>query len=116
MRQLHDVRDPGCQDTGMERADSKTEPVWKASNYAVFTWLVVGCGSFQYCQYMRSKEKDGMRQARELMEKKRATIEAKKEARRRMKVEQAQLQEERKKEEARKKTWSYWIDKNVRFW
>ena len=57
-----------------------------------------------------------MRQARELMEKKRATIEAKKEARRKMKVEQAQLQEERMKEEARKKTWSYWIDKNVRFW
>ena len=91
-------------------------PVWKCSNYAVFTWLVFSCGSYQYCQYFRSIERDGMRQARELMEKKRATIEAKREARRRAKEEQDRLEEERRKEEARRKTWGYWFDKNVRFW
>lgn len=57
-----------------------------------------------------------MRQARELMEKKRASIEAKKEARRKAREEQERLEELRRKEEERKRTWGYWFDKNVRFW
>ncbi|KAJ4290913.1 hypothetical protein N0V90_010109 [Kalmusia sp. IMI 367209] len=68
------------------------------------------------CQYYRRKEKDGMKQAQELMEKKRASIEAKKEARRRAREEQERLEETRRLEEARRKTWGYWINKNVRFW
>ena len=71
---------------------------------------------YQVCQYYRRKEKDGMKQAQELMEKKRATIEAKKEARRRAKEEMEKAEEARKLEEQRKKSWGYWVDKNVRFW
>lgn len=83
---------------------------------AVFSWLGVSCVSYQYCQYYRSKEKDGIRQAKELMEKKRASIEAKKEARRKAREEQERLEEERRKEEERQRSWSHWINKNVRFW
>jgi cytochrome c oxidase assembly protein subunit 20 len=57
-----------------------------------------------------------MKMARDLMEQKRATIEAKKEARRKAREEQERLAEERRKEEERKRTWGYWVDKNVRFW
>jgi cytochrome c oxidase assembly protein subunit 20 len=57
-----------------------------------------------------------MKMARDLMEHKRATIEAKKEARRKAREEQERLAEERRKEEERKRTWGYWVDKNVRFW
>ena len=85
-------------------------------HYAVGTWVGVSVLSYQYCQYRRSKEKDGMRQARELMEKKRATVEAKREARRREKEAYEKQEQERRKEEERKKTWSFWWDKNIKFW
>ncbi|KAF2634225.1 hypothetical protein P280DRAFT_414257 [Massarina eburnea CBS 473.64] len=92
------------------------KPIWLASNYAVATWCVLGCAHYQVCQYYRSREKDGMRQAQELMVKKRANIEAKKEARRKAKEEQARLQEMQRLEEERKKSWSYWANKNLKFW
>lgn len=58
-----------------------------------------------------------MKQATELMEKKRATIEAKKEARRRQREEQERVAEaQRLEEEQRRKSWGYWVDKNVKFW
>lgn len=57
-----------------------------------------------------------MKQAQELMEQKRATIEAKKEARRRAREEQQRLEEVKRTEEQRRKSWGYWFDKNVRFW
>ncbi|KAF1973595.1 hypothetical protein BU23DRAFT_133400 [Bimuria novae-zelandiae CBS 107.79] len=91
-------------------------PVITSSNYAVAAWCVTGCVHYQVCQYYRRKEKDGMKQAQELMEKKRATIEARKEARRRAHEEQEKQEEARRIEEQRKKSWGYWIDKNVRFW
>ncbi|KAL1602744.1 hypothetical protein SLS60_006165 [Paraconiothyrium brasiliense] len=69
-----------------------------------------------FCQYYRRKEKDGMKQAQELMEKKRATIEAKKEARRKQREEQDKLDEARRIEEQRRKSWGHWFNKNVRFW
>jgi cytochrome c oxidase assembly protein subunit 20 len=50
------------------------------------------------------------------MEKKRATIEAKKEARRRAREEQEKLEQARRLDEERKKSWSYWYQKNVKFW
>jgi cytochrome c oxidase assembly protein subunit 20 len=46
------------------------------------------------------------------MDKKRATIEAKREARRRAKEEWERQEEEKRKEEERRKTWSYWLNKN----
>ncbi|KAF1839632.1 hypothetical protein BDW02DRAFT_563697 [Decorospora gaudefroyi] len=92
------------------------KPVAAASNWAVGTWCCVTVVSYQVCQYYRSKEKAGMRQAQELMEKKRASIEAKKEARRRAREEQDRLERERKEEEERRKSWSYWYQKNVKFW
>lgn len=57
-----------------------------------------------------------MKQAQELMEKKRASIEAKKEARRRAREEQDKLEEARRLDEQRRKSWGYWFNKNVRFW
>jgi cytochrome c oxidase assembly protein subunit 20 len=87
-----------------------------ACTYAWFSWIGVSCASYQYCQYWRSKEKDGIRQMKELMEKKRANVEAKRAERRRLKEEQDQLAEEQRKEEARKKSWSYWFNKNTKFW
>lgn len=57
-----------------------------------------------------------MKQAQELMEQKRATIEAKKEARRRAREEQQRLEEVKRTEEQRRKSWGYWFEKNVRFW
>ncbi|KAF2266188.1 hypothetical protein CC78DRAFT_531846 [Lojkania enalia] len=92
------------------------KPVMMCCNYAVFTWVGVSCASYQYCQYWRSKEKDGIRQMNDLMAKKRASVEAKREARRKAKEEQDRLTEERRKEEERKRTWSYWFNKNVKFW
>lgn len=50
------------------------------------------------------------------MEKKRAMIEAKKEARRRAREEQEKLEVAQRLEEERKKSWSYWYEKNVKFW
>jgi cytochrome c oxidase assembly protein subunit 20 len=83
----------------------------KACNVAVFTWAIVGCGSYQYCQYRRHKEKEGMQMARDLMEQKRATIEAKKEARRKAR-EQQEAEEARRLEEERKKSWTH----KLKFW
>lgn len=80
------------------------------------TWLGVSCASYQYCQYFRSKEKDGIKQAKELMEVKRANVEAKREARRRAREEQERQEEERRQEEQRRKSWGYWVSKNVKFW
>lgn len=91
-------------------------PVRVASNWAVGTWCGVSVVSYQVCQYYRSKEKAGIRQAQELMEKKRVTIEAKKEARRRAREDHEKLLEARRIEEERKKSWSYWYEKNVKFW
>lgn len=57
-----------------------------------------------------------MKQAQELMEKKRATIEAKKEARRRAREEQERKEELQRQEEIRARSWSYWASKNLKFW
>ncbi|OSS52430.1 hypothetical protein B5807_03068 [Epicoccum nigrum] len=92
------------------------KPVLIASNWAVATWCGVSVVSYQVCQYYRSKEKAGIKQAQELMEKKRANIEAKKEARRRQKEEFERLEELKRLEEERRKSWSYWYQKNLRFW
>jgi cytochrome c oxidase assembly protein subunit 20 len=47
---------------------------------------------------------------------KRANLEAKREARRREKEERDRLEEIRRKEEERQKTWGYWANKNLKFW
>jgi cytochrome c oxidase assembly protein subunit 20 len=57
-----------------------------------------------------------MKQAQELMEKKRASIEAKREARRRAGEEQERQELARKQEEERRRSWGYWYEKNVKFW
>ena len=80
------------------------------------TWCGVSVISYQVCQYYRSKEKNGMKLAQELMEKKRASIEAKREARRRAREEHERQELARKQEEERKRSWGYWYEKNVKFW
>jgi len=92
------------------------KPVYMSTNWAVATWCGVSVVSYQVCQYYRSKEKAGIKQAQELMEKKRATIEAKKEARRRGREQQEQAEQSRRLEEERRKSWSYWCEKNIKFW
>jgi cytochrome c oxidase assembly protein subunit 20 len=72
--------------------------------------------SYQVCQYYRSKEKAGIKQAQELMEKKRASVEAKKEARRRAREDKDRLEQVRRAEEERKKSWGHWYEKNLKFW
>jgi cytochrome c oxidase assembly protein subunit 20 len=57
-----------------------------------------------------------MKQASELMERKRANIEAKKEARRKAREEQERIEKIQREEEERKKSWSYWANKNLKFW
>ncbi|KAH3948082.1 cytochrome c oxidase assembly protein COX20 [Parastagonospora nodorum] len=91
-------------------------PVRISSNWAVATWCGVSVVSYQVCQYYRSKEKAGIKQAQELMEKKRATIEAKKEARRRAREEHDRQEQARRLEEERRKSWGYWYEKNLKFW
>ncbi|KAF2018506.1 hypothetical protein BU24DRAFT_491458 [Aaosphaeria arxii CBS 175.79] len=91
-------------------------PLMQCCNIAVYSWLGFSCASYQYCQYQRSKERDGMRQARELMEAKRANIEAKRAARRKAREEQDRIEELQRHEEIRKRSWGYWINKNIRFW
>ncbi|KAF1946485.1 hypothetical protein EJ02DRAFT_450576 [Clathrospora elynae] len=102
--------------TGGSLAATIGKPVRVASNWAVATWCGVSVISYQVCQYQRSKEKAGIRQAQELMEKKRASIEAKKEARRRAREEQDRIETERRAEEERRRGWGYWYEKNVKFW
>ncbi|KAJ4384455.1 hypothetical protein N0V86_000054 [Didymella sp. IMI 355093] len=92
------------------------KPVLIASNWAVATWCGVSVVSYQVCQYYRSKEKAGIKQAQDLMAQKRANIEAKKEARRRQKEEYERQEEIRRKEEERRKSWGYWYEKNLKFW
>ncbi|PVH92666.1 hypothetical protein DM02DRAFT_619801 [Periconia macrospinosa] len=91
-------------------------PVRIASNHAVGTWVITSCIHYQTCQYYRSREKDGMRQAHALMEQKRASIEQKKEARRKAREEQERLEEIQRQEEIKRKSWSYWASKNLKFW
>jgi cytochrome c oxidase assembly protein subunit 20 len=97
-------------------ADRLVEPVRISSNWAVATWCGVSVVSYQVCQYYRSKEKAGIKQAQDLMEKKRAVVEAKKEARRRAREEQDRLEREQRIEEEKRKTWSHWYQKNLKFW
>jgi hypothetical protein len=56
-------------------ADRLVEPVRISSNWAVATWCGVSVVSYQVCQYYRSKEKAGIKQAQDLMEKKRGSAE-----------------------------------------
>lgn len=93
-----------------------TGPVRAATNYFVGTWVITSCIHYQTCQYYRSVEKDGMRQAHALMERKRASIEEKKEARRRAREEQERLEEIQRQEEMKRNSWSYWANKNLKFW
>jgi cytochrome c oxidase assembly protein subunit 20 len=72
--------------------------------------------SYQVCQYYRSKEKAGIKQAQDLMEKKRASIEAKKEARRRAREDHDMAEQARKLEDERKKSWGHWYQQNLKFW
>ncbi|KAF2197550.1 hypothetical protein GQ43DRAFT_444142 [Delitschia confertaspora ATCC 74209] len=92
------------------------KPVWTCCSWAVWSYVSTSIIAYQWCQHQRAKEKAGMRQAMEIMDKKRKDIEAKKEARRKAYEEAQARAEEQRKEEERKRTWSYWVDKNVKFW
>ncbi|KAF2177926.1 hypothetical protein K469DRAFT_696310 [Zopfia rhizophila CBS 207.26] len=92
------------------------KPVYICCTYAWFGWIWTSVAAYQYCQWQRSREKAGMTRAMEIMEQKRADIEAKREARRRAKEAADRAEEGRRREEERRKTWGYWFNKNIRFW
>lgn len=88
----------------------------RACEFAVLAAAGVSCVSYQLCQRTRSKEKEVVRRAQELLAEKRAKHEARKAAFERDQARQARELEARKLEEARKHTWGYWYEKNIKFW
>ncbi|KAI9666716.1 MAG: hypothetical protein M1821_004652 [Bathelium mastoideum] len=87
-------------------------PVTKAANWAVGTFCAVSFVSYEYCQYNRSVEKDGMKRAMQVMEQKRSDrdekLKAAREERRRAK------EEADRKEDEQKKSWR--IPSWAKFW
>ncbi|KAH0566374.1 hypothetical protein GP486_000232 [Trichoglossum hirsutum] len=86
-------------------------PVSKASNWAVGTFCLSSFIVYEICQYKRMVEKEGMKRAVEIVDRKKAERERKmKEAherRRRGKMEaDARLEEERQRKERR--WWKVW--------
>lgn len=91
-------------------------PVWKAANFAVAGFCLSSLGAYQYCQYRRGIEKAGMKRAVEIMDRKKADMLAKREIRRKAKVEADRLEKEQRKEEERRRSWKFWLEKNLKFW
>jgi cytochrome c oxidase assembly protein subunit 20 len=84
--------------------------MWTAGHWAVGSFLVTSISANEYCRYMRRKEKEGMRQAVEMMEelkrRKRLETEA---------VEKAAREAARAaEEERRRKSWTN--PSNYKFW
>lgn len=57
-----------------------------------------------------------MQMAQQLMEKKRERIAAKQELRRKQREEYEREEEAKRIEEQKRKSWSYWANKKLKFW
>ncbi|KAF2234741.1 hypothetical protein EV356DRAFT_514879 [Viridothelium virens] len=87
-------------------------PVKKATNWAAGAFCAISFFSYEYCQFRRGMEKDGMRRAVQVMDEKRADREAKmkaaREERRKAKEEADRQEEERKKSWRPWNGWKFW--------
>ncbi|TKA79300.1 hypothetical protein B0A49_01530 [Cryomyces minteri] len=88
-------------------------PIAKASNWAVGTFCFASFGMYQFCQIRRQMEKEGMRRAVTIMDRKKIEKEEKmqraREARRKAKEEADRKAEEAQKEaELKKNSWKFW--------
>ncbi|KAL9095506.1 MAG: hypothetical protein Q9165_002377 [Trypethelium subeluteriae] len=87
-------------------------PVRKSTNWAAGAFCAISFFSYEYCQFRRGMEKDGMRRAVQVMDEKRADREAKMKAAR---EERRKAKEEAdRKEEESKKSWKSW--NGWKFW
>lgn len=81
-----------------------TAPIPKAANWAVGTFVFASFANYEFCLYRRRLERDHMKRAVEIIDRKKgekeAAAKAKREERRRLKEEA-----DRKLEEARKGAW-----------
>ncbi|KAK4997329.1 hypothetical protein LTR66_003231 [Elasticomyces elasticus] len=87
----------------------------RASNWAAGTFCIGAMGMYQYCLYQRQYEKEGMKRAVEIINRKdldkkqrEAKMERARELRRQKKEEQDRLAEEQSREEERKRNRSWW--------
>ena len=85
-----------------------TAPLFRACNWAVGTFCLVGIGSYEYCLAQRKIERANMKRAVEIIDRKKAEQEARMEA---VRKERRRLKEEADKkaeEEAKRSTWKFW--------
>lgn len=80
---------------------------WKASNSAVWSFLAVSMGSYQYCGVQRRRERDGMKAAVRIIEEKKEAKKARHEERKR-RSEEARDAKLRAEEEERRANWRWW--------
>ncbi|KAF2758291.1 hypothetical protein EJ05DRAFT_476548 [Pseudovirgaria hyperparasitica] len=76
--------------------------LWKSTNYAMGTWVVVGFGMYQYCQHNRRAEKDGVKRAVDIMREKAEERREQAMQARRLKTEQEEERKRRKEEQEKR--------------
>ncbi|DAA75034.1 TPA_exp: Cytochrome c oxidase protein 20, mitochondrial [Trichophyton benhamiae CBS 112371] len=84
--------------------------LWSASNWAVGSFALVSLAAHEYCQRQRAIEREGMKEAAELMRELKLKKQKEREAARKLHEEE----EARKAEEARRKSWTNLS--NYKFW
>lgn len=84
--------------------------MWQSCNFAVFSFLGSSASMHEYCRYNRRKEKDGIRQAVEVMDAKRLAKERKMEEKREQRRAAKREAEDKaiEEEERRRKSWKFW--------
>ncbi|KAF2501384.1 hypothetical protein BU16DRAFT_555873 [Lophium mytilinum] len=89
--------------------------VWTACNISVGAFMLSSTGGYTYCQYRRGIERDGLRQVQAVASAKKAEHEEKRRKAIAKRREEERIMKE-KLEEERRKSWSYWASRNLKFW
>ncbi|KAM5475937.1 hypothetical protein MauCBS54593_000619 [Microsporum audouinii] len=84
--------------------------LWSASNWAVGSFAIVSLAVHEYCQRQRAIEREGMKEAAELMRELKLRKQKERDAARKLQEEE----EARKAEEARRRSWTN--PSNYKFW
>ncbi|KAK2878135.1 hypothetical protein FQN49_001110 [Arthroderma sp. PD_2] len=84
--------------------------LWTASNWAVGSFAIVSLAAHEYCQRQRAIEREGMKEAAELMRELKLRKQKEKDAARKVHEEEVA----RKAEEARRRSWTNLS--NYKFW
>ncbi|EEQ30588.1 hypothetical protein McanMca71_000712 [Microsporum canis] len=84
--------------------------LWSASNWAVGSFAIVSLAAHEYCQRQRAIEREGMKEAAELMRELKLRKQKERDAARKLQEEE----EARKAEEARRRSWTN--PSNYKFW